>query len=268
MDGISNGTAGSQRMQYECVSIAYGGALGQSRVISDFSMTVDRGEIVVLIGQSGCGKTSVLHAGCGLVAPETGRVTVDGRAAVGPTRDRILVFQDPVLFPWLTVAENVAFGMKGAAHTSAGRGVDVRSTLAELHLDQCARQYPYQLSGGMRQRAQLGRAMLMQPSFLLLDEPFGALDALTRLQMQGLLQELVQEHRPGVVFVTHDVDEALTLATRVHLIKGRPGRIDYSADISGARPRLPSHLNDPAIVTIRKELLERLGVEVERGEQS
>ncbi|MFE9321943.1 ABC transporter ATP-binding protein [Nocardia sp. NPDC052278] len=218
-------------------------SFGDKTVLDGVDLTIRRGEFVVLLGPSGTGKTTLLRLLTGLELPDTGEVLVPGR--------RTTVYQEPRLIPSKRVLANVIVGQR---RTREHREAGLRA-LAEVHLDGKARQWPATLSGGEAQRAALARALVREPELLLLDEPFAALDALTRLQMQDLVGELVARHRPAVLMVTHDVDEAVRLADRV-LILDR-GRFAVDVDIDLARPRDRA---DPEIVGYHTEFLARLGV--------
>lgn len=198
------------------------------------SLQVRQGEFVVLTGRSGCGKTTLLSVAAGLIEPTSGRVTIDGRPTTEPGADRAMVFQDDALFPWLSVAENVAFGLRLRGATAAERRAVAVEVLGRVHLNDVADKKIWELSGGMRQRVGLARALAASPQFLLMDEPLGALDALTRERMQGLLIDVWQASRAGVVMVTHGIEEALLLATRIVVMAPAPGRIveSFSVDFS------------------------------------
>ena len=217
-------------------------SFGNRTVLDGVDLTVRRGEFVALLGASGCGKSTLLRALAGLDDEAEGEVTVDGGAAV--------VFQEPRLLPWKRVAANVRLGLTGPdreARTSAA--------LAEVGLTDRAEAWPGTLSGGEAQRVALARALVREPSVLLLDEPFAALDALTRLRMQNLLRRLYEQRHLTVVLVTHDVDEALVLSDRAVVLEA--GGIADEVDVPLARPR---HRDDPRVVQLRRHLLTRLGV--------
>lgn len=231
-------------------------------VLEGVSLTVQPGEFVALLGPSGCGKSTLLRLVAGLDAPRAGTVEADGAAIAGPDPSRVLVFQDPTLFPWRTVRENVALGpqAQGARRGNAAADVEARidAALERVGLTQFAQAWPHQLSGGMAQRAALARGLVNDPALLALDEPFGKLDSLTRIRMQAELVTLWQRARFSVLFVTHDVEEALVLANRVVVFSERPARIVAEVRNDASYPR---HRDDPALVGLRKSVLAQLGLE-------
>jgi NitT/TauT family transport system ATP-binding protein len=224
-------------------------------VLQDVSLRVAPGEFVALLGPSGCGKSTLLRLVAGLDAPRRGRIVVDEAEVNGPDPSRVVVFQDPTLFPWRTVWENAALGLQAQGRLRQSRG-RVDAALALVGLTQFAKAYPHQLSGGMAQRAALARALVREPRLLLLDEPFASLDALTRIRMHDLVLNLWGAHAPAVLIVTHDVDEAISLADRVLVLDG--GRIAAQERIDLPRPRDGS----AGFQAIRRRLLGHLGVEV------
>lgn len=197
------------------------------------SLDIAAGELVALLGPSGCGKTTILHLVAGIFRPDTGEVRCGGRPIerIGP--DRVLVFQDGALFPWLTVAENIAFG---------ARGRPVGPLVDALGLSGAERRYPKELSGGMRQRVALARALAAEPDVLLLDEPFAALDAISREQLQDVLLDVWSTRRTTALLVTHSVDEALRLADRVVVLSARPAQVREIVRVDVPRPRDPAAL--------------------------
>ncbi len=232
--------------------------LGGSRlpVLDSISLDVAAGEFVALLGPSGCGKSTLLRLVAGLEAPTSGSIVADGAPIVRPDPSRILVFQDPTLFPWATVQANVATGLeaRGVLKTQRAR---VDEALALTELTGFAKAYPHQLSGGMAQRAALARALVNDPALLLLDEPLGKLDSLTRLTLQEELAKLWRRRGFTALLVTHDVEEALMLAGRVIVFSDRPARIKAEFKVDKPYPR---HRDDPAIVAQRREILETLGL--------
>ncbi len=224
-------------------------------VLQHISLTVQPGEFVALLGPSGCGKSTLLRLAAGLDAPASGTVFAGDAPVDRPDPSRILVFQDPTLFPWRSVRGNVAVGLeaRGILKESAGR---IDAALRLVRLEGFDDAYPHQLSGGMAQRAALARALVNDPRLLLLDEPLGRLDSLTRLAMQGELVSLWQRVGYTVLLVTHDVEEALLLADRVVVLSERPAHI--KAEIRVDRPH-PRHRDDPELVALRHKVLEIMG---------
>ena len=202
------------------------------------NLRVRAGEFVCLLGASGCGKSTLLDILAGLERPSVGTALFDGKPIDGPDARRGLVFQDPALFPWRTIAQNVSFGPELRGLPRAERRARALAALARVGLGGFADAYPHQLSGGMRQRVAIARALANDPQVLLMDEPFGAVDHLTRIALQEDLLHLWERERRTVVFVTHDVGEAVFLADRVVLMSPRPGRIHRVFDVAGPRPRV------------------------------
>ena len=196
-----------------------------SPAVVDTSLRVGSGDFVVLTGRSGCGKTSLLNVAAGLVAPAGGSATVDGRPIAAPGADRAVVFQNDALFPWLSVRDNVAFSLRMRGTPERERRLRAEALLAQVKLDGYGDRKIWELSGGMRQRVGLARALAAEPDFLLMDEPLGALDALTRERMQTLLLDIWAGSGAGILMVTHGIDEALLLATTVIVMAPGPGRI-------------------------------------------
>ncbi|GAB7540866.1 ABC transporter ATP-binding protein [Cupriavidus sp. CuC1] len=225
-------------------------------VLSRVSLTAEPGEFVALLGPSGCGKSTLLRLVAGLEPPRRGTLAVDGVPIGGPDPSRVVVFQDPTLYPWRTVWDNAALGLEARGLLSSQRE-RVDDALARVGLTEFARAYPRQLSGGMAQRAALARALVNEPRLLILDEPLGKLDSLTRLSMQGELVSLWQRSRFTALLVTHDVEEALLLATRVIVFSERPARITAEIKIDRDYPR---HRDDPELIRLRREILGLLGL--------
>lgn len=226
-------------------------------VLDNVSLEVTPGEFVALLGPSGCGKSTLLRLLAGLDQPTEGRVLGDGEDIQAPDPSRVLVFQDPTLYPWRTVQANVALGLeaRGLLRT---HGYRVAEAIRLVGLAGFETAYPHQLSGGMAQRVALARALVNDPRLLLLDEPLGKLDSLTRLSMQGELVSLWQRSGLTALLVTHDVEEALILAQRVIVFSPRPARI--AAEIVVDRP-YPRHRDDPHLVELRRQALSVLGLE-------
>ncbi|ATR19064.1 ABC transporter (plasmid) [Roseomonas sp. FDAARGOS_362] len=226
-------------------------------VLDNVSLSVRPGEFVALLGPSGCGKSTLLRLLAGLDAPVSGQVLGDGAAITAPDPSRVLVFQDPTLYPWRTVRANVALGLeaRGLLRRQDHR---VQEAIDLVGLTGFETAYPHQLSGGMSQRVALARALVNDPRLLLLDEPLGKLDSLTRLSMQAELVRLWQRSGLTALLVTHDVEEALILAQRVVVFSPRPPRI--TAELVVDRP-YPRHRDDPHLVALRREALGLLGLE-------
>jgi len=205
--------------------------------IHDISLTCQSGEFVVIVGPSGCGKSTLLKIAAGMLKSDAGEVALDGQRIDGPGPDRAMVFQEHALFPWLTVAENVGFGLKMQRMPRSERRDRVEQALAMVHLPQHADKLIHQLSGGMRQRVAIARALVMNPAVLLMDEPFAALDAQTRTLLHEQLQELWLATQKTVLFVTHSVGEAVRLADRVIVLHAQPGRIRREIAIELPQPR-------------------------------
>ena len=225
-------------------------------VLEKIDLSVAPGEFVALLGPSGCGKSTLLRLIAGLEPPSSGEILADGLPIRGPDASRILVFQDPTLFPWATVRKNVATGLdtRGLARQEAER---IDAALDLVGLGAFAKAYPHQLSGGMAQRAALARALVNDPALLLLDEPLGKLDSLTRLTLQKELVRLWQSAGFTALLVTHDVEEALLLASRVIVFSDRPARIKAEFRVDKPRPR---HRDDPDLIALRRQILATLGI--------
>ncbi|AWJ86911.1 ABC transporter (plasmid) [Azospirillum sp. TSH58] len=225
-------------------------------VLDTVSLHAKPGEFVALLGPSGCGKSTLLRLVAGLEPPRSGRILADGLPITGPHPSRVVVFQDPTLYPWRTVWDNVALGLEAQGVLRQRRN-RVDEALRLVGLDGFAKAYPHQLSGGMAQRAALARALVNDPRLLVLDEPLGKLDSLTRIQMQGEIVALWRRAGFTTLLVTHDVEEALLMATRVIVFSERPARI--KAEIVVDRP-YPRHRDDPVLVELRHKALELLGL--------
>ena len=216
----------------------YQSGSGPVEALRDVSLAVDAGEFCTVIGPSGCGKSTLLGMIGGLVMPDAGRIAVDGRAVAGPDPRRVAtVFQDPGLFPWRTALENVEFGLELQGVARARRRAVATDLLGPLGLRDFATKYPRELSGGMRQRVAIGRALAIDTPIILMDEPFGALDEQTRLLMGEWLLDIWRRTKKTVVFVTHSLHEALALSTRVVVMTARPGRIKSVLDLPMPYPR-------------------------------
>jgi len=227
------------------------------RVLRGASVRIGPGEFVALLGPSGCGKSTLLRLVAGLEPPSAGQLLMDGCPIEGPDPSRVVVFQDPTLYPWRTVWRNVALGLE-ARKLLRHRREAVDDALRLVGLSGFANAYPHQLSGGMAQRAALARALVNNPMLLILDEPFGQLDSLTRIAMQTELVSLWQRSRFTALLVTHDVEEALLLAGRVIVLSDRPARIQ--AEVVNNQP-YPRRRGDPRLVELRREVFAHLGLD-------
>ena len=207
--------------------------------LRDITLSVNRGEFVVLVGPSGCGKTTYINAISGLVEPWEGTIEVNGRPVTGPGPDRAMVFQDYALMPWRTVESNIRMPFEFQNLQLSKEEIDerVRRYIELVELTGFEKSYPYELSGGMKQRVGIARALVSEPDILLADEPFAAIDAMTREAMQSELERFVAKTAQTVVFITHSIDEAITLADRIVVISSRPGRIKEIVDVNLPRPR-------------------------------
>jgi NitT/TauT family transport system ATP-binding protein len=205
--------------------------------IDDVTVEIPDAQFACIVGASGCGKSTLLNIMAGLIEPTQGSVLVDGRPIDGPAADRGMVFQRYTLFPWLKVRENVEFGPKLKGVAKERRREISAQLLEEMGLTEFANQYPRELSGGMQQRVAIARALANEPKVLLMDEPFGALDALTRASAQRFLTGIWEQHRRTIVFVTHDIDEAIFLGDRIFVMSPRPGRLQEIVDVDVPRPR-------------------------------
>jgi ABC-type nitrate/sulfonate/bicarbonate transport system ATPase subunit len=222
--------------------------------VENISFSVAPGELVSLVGPSGCGKSTLLRLSAGLAAPDGGEVWMGNERVTGPSASRGLVFQDPSLFPWLSVRRNIQAGLvaRGLLHEKRG---EVDEFLRLVGLEGFGDTFPHHLSGGMAQRAALARALINHPRMLLLDEPLGALDAFTRMRLQDEVLRLWQARRTTMLLVTHDIDEAIYMSDRILIMTPRPGRIEQSIEVRLERPRLR---NEPEFLKLRGDILESL----------
>lgn len=241
------------------ISLAYRQQHGpDTSVLENFSLSLHAGEIVALLGPSGAGKSSLLRVLAGLQSAQAGNVHVQGRPLCGPSPALGMVFQDPCLLPWLTLEENVAFGLDFKHQPTldaATRHQRVHTAISEVGLQAARTRYPDELSGGMAQRTSLARTLARAPNILLLDEPFSALDEVTRHEMQSLLLSITRRRKAAAVMVTHDIDEALLLADRILLIGGQPGRLMGQWQLTQDHPRDET---DAALMALRVDILHTL----------
>ncbi len=208
------------------------------KALDRIDLVVEPAQIVSIVGPSGCGKSTLLRMVAGFDQPSAGTIRLDDSVIGGPGADRGIVFQTPQLYPWLNVFDNVVFGPSKRGVSRAVYAQDAKRYIAAVGLQGFETHYPYQLSGGMRQRLQIARVLINEPAILLMDEPFGALDYQTRLEMQRLLLDLCERYRPTVLFITHDIDEAVFISDRIHVMSSRPGRIVETLEVDLARPRV------------------------------
>jgi NitT/TauT family transport system ATP-binding protein len=249
------------RILIDRLTASFGRGADRHTAVARTSLEIAPGEFVSLVGPSGCGKSTLLNCVAGYVMPSEGCVTVDGVPVAKPGPDRGMVFQQYSLFPWKTILENVAFGPRIAGKGDAQAVAVARTLLGMVGLSRFAKRYPGELSGGMQQRVGIARALANYPSVLLMDEPFGALDAQTRLMMQENLLRIWSEFRITVLFVTHDVDEALFLADRVLVMSAGPGRIIADLPVPLPRPRKPEIETEDAFIRLKRQCLEKIRAE-------
>ncbi|KAJ54293.1 hypothetical protein ACMU_18905 [Actibacterium mucosum KCTC 23349] len=250
------------------VSISFGTGANAHLAVETTSIDIAAGEFVCILGPSGCGKSTLMNAIAGYVAPSTGEVTIDDKKVDRPGPDRGMVFQQYSLLPWKTVYENVAFGPKMAGHGRIEAGSTANTFLELVGLKKFGDRYPAELSGGMQQRVGIARALANYPSVLLMDEPFGALDAQTRLMMQESLLDIWRKFGTTVVFVTHDVDEAVFLADRVLIMSAAPGRIIEDVKIDLPRPRSTDMAATPEYIKARQFCLDTIKAESRKAFES
>jgi NitT/TauT family transport system ATP-binding protein len=232
-----------------------GMSYGTMKVLDSINLDVNAGELVCLLGPSGCGKSTMLNIVGGFVRPTDGEVTIDGEPVTGPDPRRIFVFQERGVFPWLTVEGNVGFGLAG--RPAAGHPERTQYYIQLVGLAGFEKAYPRELSGGMKQRLEVARALAVDPDVLYLDEPFGALDSITRLQMRRELLRIWEKERKTILFVTHDIDESVQIADRVVVLSARPGRIRRIVEIDIPHPR---DLSDPRYIALRDEIFGEIGL--------
>lgn len=228
------------------------------KVLEDISLQIGEGEIIALLGPSGCGKSTILNIAAGFEAPDEGNVLFVNKKVTAPSSQRGVVFQSDVLFPWLTVRQNIAYGLKIQKRSNSLIEEKCEKYIELVGLKGFDHFYPNQLSGGMKQRVALARVLIMEPKMLLMDEPFASLDAQTRISMQQLLLSISSQLNPSVLFVTHDVEEALILADRVYIMSRLPGRIISEMTVSFEKPRNISLFGKLEFSEVKREILELL----------
>ncbi|MGL3108097.1 MULTISPECIES: ABC transporter ATP-binding protein [unclassified Bradyrhizobium] len=246
----------TKRAQFDKVSLSFETPKGRLNVVEDVSYDINDGDFIAVIGPSGCGKTTMMSMLAGFQKPTTGKVLFDGRPVAGPGPERGVIFQEYGVFPWLTVKQNIAFGLTlNANHVAtAERDAICDHYLALMGLSDFANSYPKHLSGGMRQRLAIARAYAVKPQFLLMDEPFGALDAQTRSNMQNLLLKVLETEGKTVMLITHSVEEAIYLASRIVVVTARPARIREIIDVPFAYPRDESIQERPEFAELRSQI--------------
>jgi NitT/TauT family transport system ATP-binding protein len=252
------------------IGVIFGENDNEVIAVKDVSLHVQPGEFVSLIGPSGCGKSTLLSIVAGFMQPTSGEASVDGKEIKGPGSDRGVVFQQYSLFPWLSVRKNVEFGLKMAGVEQGKRNVTARELLDLAGLLSFENHYPDQLSGGMKQRIGIVRALATSPQVLLMDEPFGALDTQTRVVMQEILTNIWQQFRISVLFITHDIEESIFLSDRIYVMTARPGRIKAEIKVPLPRPRTAEMTDTPEFINlvhelkglIREESLAAMGPEI------
>jgi len=253
-------TQQNNKLDVESVSISYTTQDGNDMLaVSDFSMQIRQGELVCIVGPSGCGKSTMINALAGLLPVQNGNMFLDGSPIKGPDRDRGVVFQQASLFPWRTALKNVTYGLELSGLPKRKRTETGKELLKLVGLEEFADSYPGQLSGGMQQRINLARALAIDPSLLLMDEPFGALDSQTREGMQGELLRIWQTLKKTIVLVTHDIGEAIYLGDRVLIMSARPGHIMKEIDITLPRPRAIEVKRSAAFQEIEREIWQDIG---------
>jgi NitT/TauT family transport system ATP-binding protein len=255
--------SGGAKLLIEGLSRVFPGVRGgaPTRALEPTDLAVAENDFITILGPSGCGKSTLLRIVAGLDRPTTGRVLLDGREVTGPGADRGMVFQSYTLFPWLTVAENIAFGLTERGVPASERRDIVAAYIEKVGLRGFERHYPKQLSGGMQQRTAIARALANDPEILLLDEPFGALDNQTRSLMQELLLGIWERERKTVLFVTHDIEEAIFLASRTIVMTARPGRIKAEVPVDLPHPRHYRMKTSPEFSRLKARLTEEIRVE-------
>jgi NitT/TauT family transport system ATP-binding protein len=243
------------KLQAEHIHMVFTRDGKSTSVLNDISLTVTEGEFVCLLGPSGCGKSTLLSTMAGFLSPTSGEITIDGEAVRGPDPRRIFVFQERGVFPWLTVEGNISFGLFHLP--AAERQQRVAHYIKMVGLEGFEKAYPPALSGGMKQRLEVARALAVNPDMLFLDEPFGALDSITRLVMRGELLRIWQAERKTIIFVTHDIDEAVQLADRVVVMSARPATIQQIVNIDIPHPR---DISSARYLELRDGIFQQIGL--------
>ena len=256
--GVTTTPNNGYKLRAEQLGVVYARNGNAVAALEDINLDIKDGEFICIVGPSGCGKSTLLNAMGGFLPPTSGSVTIDGEAVRGPDRRRILVFQERGVFPWLTVEGNIGFGLSKLPR--AERKERIAHYVQMVRLQGFEQSYPSDLSGGMRQRLQVARALAVNPDILFLDEPFGALDSITRVMMRAELLRIWLTERRTIVFVTHDIDEAVQLADRVVVLSSRPAKIQEILTIDIPHPR---NISSPRYLALRDELLKQIGLAYE-----
>ena len=252
-------------IQIEDLTVAYPRAQSEQPLVALWrvGLEISEGEFITVVGPSGCGKTTLLNAVAGLIEPTEGRILVDGSPVRGPSPERAVVFQDYALFPWRTAWDNVRFGLEEQPNLRPGADERIRAAIELVGLVGFEKTYPRELSGGMRQRVGLARALVAEPKILLMDEPFAAVDAMTREVMQGELERIVAESGKTAILITHSIDEAVLLGDRVVVATTRPGRVKAVLPVPLPRPRRGHDVKgNPVFIRTREQIWDLLHTEV------
>ena len=250
-------------LEIENLEKKYSGAHGPVTALKNISLKVHRREFVCVIGPSGCGKSTLIRILAGLEEPTSGRMLVDGKETSGPSPDRGMVFQGYTLFPWLSVKRNVMFGLEMSGMDREQADIEARQWLELVGLSKFSGSYPHQLSGGMKQRVAIARALAPNPRVLLMDEPFGALDAQTRVHMQAHLLEIWRNIDITILFITHDLDEAIFLADRIFVLKANPGELQEIIEVPVPRPRSLAQVTSVEYLATKRRIDELIHPRVE-----
>ena len=258
-------STGRPKISFVGVQKRYPGKGGSEGTLAldSFNFDLAPAEIVSIVGPTGCGKSTAMNVVAGFEQPSSGAVSVDGTVVTAPGSDRGVVFQQPSLFPWLSVLSNVVLGLKCRGVSPQEYEPRAMRLLEEVGLKGFEQHYPYQLSGGMQQRVQIARALINEPDILLMDEPFGALDYQTRLLMQKLLLRLWAHFRPTILFITHDVGEAIFISDRVIAMTRRPGRVKVVVEVHAPKPRDYEFIGSPEFTRLEHDLILAVQSEVE-----
>jgi ABC-type nitrate/sulfonate/bicarbonate transport system ATPase subunit len=261
VDAKANARRQQPKIALRAVSKNFGSGAGAIEAIRHVDLSISEGEIYCLLGPSGCGKTTVLNMIAGFEHPTDGTVAVDAEIIRSAGPDRAVVFQQPTLYPWLNVMGNIMLGLRFARIPRSEASERAHSYVVAMGLSGFEKRYPYELSGGMQQRVALGRAWINEPRVLLLDEPFGALDALTRVTMQELLLDLWARFATTILFITHDVEEAIFLGDKIGIMSGRPSVIVEEISVNIPRPRTIETTTTPRFIEIKRTIIEQIRCE-------